>query len=90
MTVPWGWCLLAFDGRDHRARDTLDDAVTAVAAHHWVHPRLVLSEPTTDESAATATPLFDLDGEAHTAYGGTGTAALVAGGSPGVGAAVRR
>ena len=73
----WGWCLLAFDGRDQDSRGHLDSAVAAVADHAWVHPRLVLAEPRSDELSAAAPLVFDLDGEAHAAFGLTGTAALV-------------
>ena len=73
----WGWCLLAFDGRDRTIRPELTEAVAAVADVAWVHPRLVLAEPEPDESAAVAPCLFDLDGEAHAAYGLSGKPALV-------------
>lgn len=73
----WGWCLLAFDGRDAGSRPTLTQAVQAVAGAAWVHPRLVLADPQVDESAAPAPCLFDLDGKAHAAYGLGSDAALV-------------
>lgn len=72
-----GWCLLAFDGRDAGSRPALARAVEAVATIVWVHPRLVLADPQADEHAAFAPRLFDLDGEAHAAYGLDGNAALV-------------
>ena len=73
----WGWCLLAFDGRDRGARAALDRALDAAGPHPWVHPRLVLAAPRADESAGPATCLFDLDGVAHGAYGLQRTPALV-------------
>lgn len=73
----WGWCLLAFDGRDRGARGDLDRAIEDVGQHQWVHPRLVLADPRTDESTGTAPCLFDLDEAAHGAYGLQRTPALV-------------
>ena len=75
----WGWCLLAFDGRDGRSHDALAAAVAAVSGHSWVHPRLVVADPAADvDVAAGATAaLFDLDGDAHTAYGARRRPALV-------------
>ena len=75
----WGWCLLAFDGRQQSNHDDLSTAINAVCGprRSWVHPRLVTANPTLDENGDTIPSLFDLDGDAHTAYGVQGAAALV-------------
>ena len=73
----WGWCLLAFDGRDRTSRADLARAVTAVAGRPWVHPRLVLADPLPIEEEGGPIRLFDLDGHAHAAYDLEGRAAVV-------------
>lgn len=73
----WGWSLLAFDGRNQKSRPDLERAVAAASHFDWVHAHLVLSEPKHDEESGGALRLFDLDGEAHGAYGLVGTPALV-------------
>lgn len=71
----WGWCLLAFDGHDRASHDALSEAVRAAARHSWVRPRLVLADPGDDIDGTPV--LFDLDGDAHTAYHLQGAPALV-------------
>lgn len=73
----WGWCLLAFDGREQNARADLSQAIEGVAGWSWVRPRLVLAEPFADDGSDKTTCLFDLDGVAHDAYGLEGAPALV-------------
>lgn len=73
----WGWSLLAFDGRNRKSRPDLVRAVAAASDFDWVHPHLVLSNPEQDEESDGALRMFDLDREAHGAYGLTGTPALV-------------
>ncbi len=74
----WGWCLLGFDGRRPEAREQLSRAVDAVEPWTWVHPRLVLAEPPEGEDAGGAVRhLYDLDGNAHAAYGLEGGPGLV-------------
>lgn len=82
----WGWCLLAFDGRDPRSHADLHDAIAEAVRYPWVHPRLVLAAPPDSEAGgaggdggrgAACRPLFDLDGDAHTAYGLEGHPGLV-------------
>ena len=74
----WGWALLGFDGREHDAREQLSRVLGATAARAWVHPRLVLADPAAPEQdEGQAVPLFDLDGNAHAAYGLDGRPALV-------------
>ncbi|SDQ42209.1 FAD-dependent monooxygenase [Quadrisphaera sp. DSM 44207] len=76
--VTWGWCLLAFDGREQGSREALVRAVEAVSAWPWVRPHLVLADPLASDDGAGATPcLFDLDGLSHAAYGLEGVPALV-------------
>jgi 2-polyprenyl-6-methoxyphenol hydroxylase-like FAD-dependent oxidoreductase len=72
-----GWSLLAFDGRQADALPTLRQAFTKVEGWEWVRPRLVLGAAKAGVDDATA--LYDLDGEAHAAYGtgNTGTLVLV-------------
>lgn len=72
----WGWCLLGFDGRRRGSREQLSRALDAVGRWAWVHPRLVLADPVAAEDGVV-TPLFDLDGDAHAAYGLEGRPALV-------------
>ncbi len=70
----WGWALLAFDGRDEDAIAGLRVAFSEVQGWDFVRPRLVLGAalPKTGDPVS----LFDLDNEAHAAYGLT-AAALV-------------
>ena len=74
----WGWTLLGFDGRRQDSRGQLSDALDAAASRAWVHPRLVLADPSeAEDDGGRAVPLFDLDGNAHAAYGFEGRPALV-------------
>ncbi len=74
----WGWCLLAFDGRERDARQDLSRAIEGVAGSSWVRPHLVLADPlATDGRPGARACLFDLDGIAHGAYGLEGTPTLV-------------
>lgn len=70
-----GWSLLAFDARQQDALDTLRAACAAVRGWSWVRPRLVLGRAV--PAAEDPTVLFDLDGEAHGAYGIDSAPALV-------------
>jgi hypothetical protein len=71
----YGWCLLAFDGRQADALPQLVAAIAAVAGWPWVRPRLVLAAPLAATSIATC--LADRDGHAHKAYHLEGQPALV-------------
>ena len=73
----WGWTLLGFDGRRQGSREQLSRAADAVATWGWVHPRLVIADPAGAEDDQGAKALFDLDGNAHAAYGLEGRPALV-------------
>lgn len=63
----YGWSLLAFDGRQKEALDSLRQAVGAAAEWEWIRPRLILGSSACGEESARV--LFDLDGIAHAAYG---------------------
>ena len=74
----YGWCLLLFDGRRTDAGTDLLRAAEAAAPWSWVRPRLVLAAPPLPEVEASAVaPLFDLDGQAHSAFSLEGVPALV-------------
>lgn len=74
----WGWCLLAFDGRDPANGSQLLAALDMVAGWDWVRPRLVLAAAIAPEvEASPAAKLSDLAGHAHGAYGMNDMAALV-------------
>lgn len=72
-----GWALLGFDGRSRQALPLLRTALAQVQAWPWVRARWVLAVAT--PGPEDATPLSDLDGAAHAAYGipQEGVAALV-------------
>ena len=74
----WGWNLLAFDGRDPEALDSLRSAVASLAHWSFVRPTLVVGAPASmTAEAAARDSLSDLDGAAHAVYGLNGTPALV-------------
>ncbi|MCZ2499048.1 NAD(P)-binding protein [Xylophilus sp. Kf1] len=62
-----GWTLLAFDARQKNALQAMPAAVAAIQPWPWVRPRLILAAAAADTGAPT--PLWDLDGVAHRAYG---------------------
>ena len=74
----WGWNLLAFDGRDPEALDSLRSAVASLARWSFVRPTLVIGAPASmTAEAAARDSLSDLDGTAHAVYGLNSTPALV-------------
>ena len=74
----WGWNLLAFDGRDPKALESLRAAVASVAQWGFLRATLIVGAPASMTAEAEARDsLSDLDGAAHAAYGLNGTPALV-------------
>ena len=75
--LTWGWTLLAFEaGGDDRAE--LGAAVeTATARHPWLRARLVRQQPDGPDAPVGVPVLWDLDGDAHRAYGTARSATLV-------------
>ncbi|MFC5065731.1 FAD-dependent monooxygenase [Actinomycetospora atypica] len=75
--LTWGWALLAFEGPgDDRAE--LAAAVEAVTLRHpWVRARLVRNRPDGPAAPDEVPVLWDLDGQAHSAYGTARSATLV-------------
>jgi 2-polyprenyl-6-methoxyphenol hydroxylase-like FAD-dependent oxidoreductase len=71
----WGWALLAFDSRGANALPALRQAFAGIERWQWLRPRLVLGAAVAGKEDATT--LYDLDGEAHAAYGIGGAAALI-------------
>jgi 3-(3-hydroxy-phenyl)propionate hydroxylase len=70
-----GWALLAFDGRQADALPQLRTGLAGVAPWPWIRPRLVLGAALAQSDDAT--PLSDLDGVAHAAYGTDDTPAFI-------------
>jgi len=74
----WGWNLLAFDGRDPDAAESLRAAVSTMAPWSFVRSTLIVAAPESmTHEAAARDSLSDLDGTAHAAYGLDKTPALV-------------
>ncbi|MEJ8311364.1 FAD-dependent monooxygenase [Agrobacterium larrymoorei] len=70
----FGWTLLAFDGRERDVLDALRLCCTGVQEWTFICPRLILGAAVT--RAGDPTALYDLDHEAHAAYG-VGKASLI-------------
>jgi 3-(3-hydroxy-phenyl)propionate hydroxylase len=74
----WSWRLLLFDGRQADTHGQLAMVRAAVEPWRWVRPVFVLADPARFADELRERPvLFDLDEEAHRAYGLKRTPALV-------------
>lgn len=63
----FGWTLLGFDGRNRESSARLQSSFATVSDWYFIRPRLVLATATAGETKPTS--LYDLDHEAHSAYG---------------------